>query len=184
MTKKLLISLVIVAALCLLAGLMVVRPVVRAGQLSRVLSQTSAAGDAADVARELLKIGNERALAAVADYAAASDLRAFDARHAILLIHDPATSRTHLVHVRPRGEPIDTGDPALDRAMAAAIPEVAGETFRLGDPPEAFVAVRVVESVVGHVDFLLESEDAGASTRYRFRFEDDRLASEALLPAR
>jgi hypothetical protein len=159
----------------------------RVARLARELGEARDLDKAAEVARELLRLGSGTALDVVAEYAARTPLTAFDREHRILLLFDGSGGWIHNafgVDIAPEVPPGTT--PAEVRAMEREMrsifrTEKLRTSVQIGKPSVLWSAVRRLPDGALAVDgggagdvvsFIARSADAREYYRFTFAFRD------------
>jgi hypothetical protein len=168
--------LVAVVAAAVAAGAYVAAPRLRLFRLERALFAATDAKTAAPIARAILKNGGPPATDALIRYANQHPWCSFDPLHNVALFCDETNGQIHIVYVGPDGPEVSTGDPGLDKAVRAAIPEVTGETLTVGEPPHLFTGIHLLPPETDRADFVLRPKATGQWYRVEFDFKDGRLA--------
>jgi hypothetical protein len=176
---------IVLISLCLLVvvvtvGLALVLPHLRMAANERSLFAAPNIKVAADVARKILKSNSARGRAAIRQYADQHRLCAFDTTHDLLLLCDENNGEVYVVYAGLQGATVSTGDRSLDKAVAAAIPEITSESFSIGKPPKLFEGMHLLTPKEDQADFVLKHKAANEWSRVSFEFDKGRLLSQGL----
>ncbi|HLA84090.1 MAG TPA: hypothetical protein VJL29_04790 [Thermoguttaceae bacterium] len=174
--KKAILAIAVVAV-TIATGAYIVVPQLHLRRLEHSLFAATDAKTAARVTRVILKTNSPRATDVLVRYAREHQRCDFDSLHKIALLCDEINGQIHIVYVGPCGPKVSTGNPAIDKAVEAVIPETTSESLFVGQPPHLFNGIHLLLSQPNQVEFVLRPKGNDPWLRLRFVFNEGGLVA-------